>query len=162
MCLKCGLSTSNPKFCTRSCAASYNNTQEPKRKPLHECKNCGSAINARSWYCKPCKEVITSSRSIANKRLGDYKSANANTGMAPYIREHARKTYIQCGRPLICTICLYDKHVDICHIKPVSSFTDDTYISTINDMSNLIALCKNHHWELDNGFLVLTAGVEPA
>lgn len=26
-------------------------------------------------------------------------------------------------------------------------------LSTINNISNLIALCRNHHWELDRGWL---------
>lgn len=29
-------------------------------------------------------------------------------------------------------------------------------ISDVNDPSNLVALCKNHHWEFDNGHLSLT------
>jgi predicted restriction endonuclease len=45
--------------------------------------------------------------------------------------------------------------VDIAHRKPVSKFSDDTRVSEINDISNLAALCKNHHWEFDHGTLEL-------
>jgi predicted restriction endonuclease len=54
-----------------------------------------------------------------------------------------------------CAICGYDLHIDICHIKPIKDFPDDAYIADINNTTNLIALCKNHHWELDHGLLIL-------
>ena len=50
-----------------------------------------------------------------------------------------------------CLSCGYSKHVEICHIKGISKHDDDTPISKINDLKNLITLCRNHHWELDNG-----------
>jgi predicted restriction endonuclease len=47
----------------------------------------------------------------------------------------------------------YDKHYDTCRIKEVKSFPGTVKISEINHISNLIALCKNHHWELDHGLM---------
>jgi predicted restriction endonuclease len=43
--------------------------------------------------------------------------------------------------------------VEVAHIKAVSNFSEDSLISEINDISNLIGLCPNHHWEYDNGLL---------
>ena len=40
-CLSCGNETKNPKFCSKSCSASYNNKKFPKRKPEHKCIDCG-------------------------------------------------------------------------------------------------------------------------
>lgn len=37
-CEHCGKLTKNPRFCDRSCAASFNNAKAPKRKPEHSCK----------------------------------------------------------------------------------------------------------------------------
>ena len=34
-------------------------------------------------------------------------------------------------------------------------FDDNNTIAEINDISNLIGLCPNHHWEYDNGLLDL-------
>ena len=51
-----------------------------------------------------------------------------------------------------CQFCGYSKRVEVCHIKPISSFDKDTPIDTINDMSNLLILCPNCHWELDNKY----------
>lgn len=56
---------------------------------------------------------------------------------------------------LKCSNCGYDKHVEVCHIKSISSFNNESKISEINDISNLILLCPNCHWELDNGILKL-------
>ena len=49
-----------------------------------------------------------------------------------------------------CSNCGYDKHVEIAHIKAISTFDNSTLISVINSKENLMALCPNCHWELDN------------
>lgn len=71
------------------------------------------------------------------------------------IRKLAEKIYRESGKEFKCAICGYDKHVEIAHIKAVSEFPDDATIAEINDASNLIGLCPNHHWEYDNGILEL-------
>src|SRR5262249_47822344 len=43
-CETCGRPTSNPRFCSRSCAAVTNNAASPKRKPEGECRRCRTAI----------------------------------------------------------------------------------------------------------------------
>ena len=45
-CNECGKETDNPKFCSSSCSATYNNV-ERKRKPLKNCKNCGKEFFSR-------------------------------------------------------------------------------------------------------------------
>jgi predicted restriction endonuclease len=52
-----------------------------------------------------------------------------------------------------CKVCNYEKHIEVCHIKPVSDFNDNTLITDINDLNNLVALCPNHHWEFDAGII---------
>jgi predicted restriction endonuclease len=54
-----------------------------------------------------------------------------------------------------CEVCGYNTHVEVCHIKSVSSFSDDTLITEINSIDNLVGLCPNHHWEFDNGKIKL-------
>ena len=66
------------------------------------------------------------------------------------IRREAENIFKESGLGYKCFICGYDKHIEIAHIKSVSDFSDDTKISEINDIHNLIALCPNHHWEFDN------------
>lgn len=54
-----------------------------------------------------------------------------------------------------CAVCGYDNHVEVAHIKAVSSFPDTATIKEINAPDNVIGLCPNHHWEFDNGLLTL-------
>ena len=77
---------------------------------------------------------------------------NTTTGKTArsYIQKYARIIYQNSNKPKQCICCNYDKHYEVAHIKAVSDFNDDTLISEINDIDNLIALCPNHHWEYDN------------
>lgn len=79
---------------------------------------------------------------------------NANAGgKYPYIRRLSRNKYLASDKPKCCVVCGYDTHFDVAHIKDIKSFSDDSLISDVNSIDNLIALCKNHHWEFDNGLL---------
>lgn len=55
-----------------------------------------------------------------------------------------------------CQNCGYNKHVEVCHIKPIASYSEDTKLDEINCIDNLVVLCPNCHWELDNGVLELS------
>lgn len=72
---------------------------------------------------------------------------------ATNIRKHARKVYERSDKPKCCAICGYKHYYEVCHLRAVSDFPDDTLISEINKIDNLIALCPNHHWEFDHGLL---------
>ena len=71
------------------------------------------------------------------------------------IQKKARATYRSSDKPKSCVVCGYDKTYEVAHIRPVSDFNNDTTISEINHIDNLIALCPNHHWEFDNSKLNL-------
>jgi predicted ATP-dependent serine protease len=148
-CLNCNEINSNPKFCSRSCAASYNNKIFPKRKANYLCKTCLTKIRKGCSYCKECRKQ----NSIKYKTLGELKKGNANQYGYPMIRQDSRKTYIKSGKEMSCKVCKYSYHVDVCHIKDIKSFEDKTLILEINKLENLIALCKNHHYEFDKGDL---------
>jgi hypothetical protein len=144
ICLNCKTSTSNPKFCSRSCAASFNNKRPGvnRRKPEGSCRDCSQPIHSSRLYCKSCrtKKLVT-------------RTENSNLGRNPYVRNHARKLYIAAGRPLFCALCRYSTHVDICHIKDVRSYPVGTLYAVVNSQENILALCKNHHWEFDHDVL---------
>lgn len=57
-CINCNKQTNNPKFCGRSCAASYNNKINPKRKPENKCKICQQSISTSRKHCKKCWKLI--------------------------------------------------------------------------------------------------------
>ena len=104
--------------------------------------------------CKPLnltfpkiKRVNSSSKKELFDRRPNWWAA------ATTIRKAARAKYTNSDKPKKCAICGYDKYYEVCHIKPVSEFDDDTLIEEINNIDNLIALCPNHHWEYDNGLI---------
>lgn len=49
-----------------------------------------------------------------------------------------------------CEKCGYDKHINVCHIKAIKNHLPTDTIAKINSPTNLIGLCPNCHWELDN------------
>lgn len=58
ICLFCGKTTLNPKFCNSSCAASYNNSIYPKRtKKQYFCIACGIVLHTVTKYCNTCINI---------------------------------------------------------------------------------------------------------
>ena len=157
-CLKCNIETSNPKFCSRSCAAKFNNTKYPKRLVESKCKRCKSPCSKSRTYCFVCWNIVLSERSIDlwdSTMLKDMKgngTAN-NGGRYPYIRTLSRKKYMKSSLPKKCKICNYSLHIEICHIKDINKWDESSLISEVNSLENLVALCRNHHWEFDNGYI---------
>ena len=155
-CKECDCKTSNPKFCGRSCAVTYNNRKYPKRQPEGNCKACQKPNSSDRTYCKPCWESI-GYIDWTKVTLAEIKEGgNANyRGRYPYLRTMTRKDYLRSDRPKECWVCGYDKHFEVCHIKDIKDFLDTAFVSEISDPSNTVALCRNHHWEFDNGLLEL-------
>lgn len=69
------------------------------------------------------------------------------------IQKKARELYFENNKLPKCAICGYSNHIEVAHIKSVAEFDNNITIAEINSLSNLIALCPNHHWEFDNGLL---------
>jgi len=152
-CLHCGELTTNKKFCSRSCAASYNNIKIPKRKKTKKCKACNSHIVSDRTYCKQCFDAYFK-RDFNKLTLRDcqnvYGSRNA---YHTTVRTHAQQLAKKYNKLEKCYICGYTLHVDCCHIIPVSDFPLNTTIIVVNALKNLIGLCKRCHWELDHGYI---------
>lgn len=53
-CVVCNKETTNPKFCSRSCAATFNNKETPKRKPEGACQQCGTTLSRSKKLCLEC------------------------------------------------------------------------------------------------------------
>lgn len=153
-CLRCGKLTRNPKYCSRSCAAIDINHIQPKRKRKVKefvCVSCGKPTKERRKYCDDCApnslKWLTRSIGVLS-RDGYYQ-------MYRVIRALARRIYKESGRPLVCQVCGYATHVEISHLRAISSFDKEALIAQVNDLDNLVAFCPNHHWEFDNGLIDL-------
>lgn len=139
-------------FCSQSCAAKFNNSINPKRKKQahYHCSICGSEIPLNRKYCKSCRDKIYENK--VQRTIADFHSERSYQ-INSKIRTFARTKIKQSGVPMVCQICGYDKHVEIHHIKPISSFSTDTTIDEVNNINNLAVLCPNCHWEADNGLI---------
>lgn len=112
------------------------------KKILERCKALGVELNLE--YNSP----------ILNMTKGELFGCRKNWQSArTAIRKLADSIFKRSNKPRECAICGYNKHIEIAHIKGVSEFSDDSLVSEINDINNLVALCPNHHWEFDSGQL---------
>lgn len=130
------------------------------------CLNCESDIsglltrtrhNQNRKFCNRSCAAIYGNKHSPKKRRTILVLTNPDVTKIEVTRQdigyHARLTYKESGKPEQCAYCSYDKAFDVCHIKPVNKFANETRVIEINDINNLIALCKNHHWELDHDLL---------
>lgn len=150
-------SKSNLRYCNRICLAqSKIKVKSMCKKQSKSCSICNTNISGKNKYCELCKsQKIPSSYNCTKKEMFD-KCKNWQSARTQ-IRKHAKLIFNNYIKTNKCSICNYSKHIEICHIKPVKDFSDNCLLSQINNPNNLVALCPNHHWEFDNGFLILEA-----
>ena len=161
-CPNCKKETTNPKYCSRSCAAIFTNKLSPKRKLTKKCSKCENIVrNYRSRLCENHfqEKNFESHEEYKNRTMGFYRSKECLKKLhKSSIHAHVRGL---CGlwlkhlKTRSCNICGYKLHVELCHIKPLSSFSDDALISEVNSENNVVQLCRNCHWELDHGLVEL-------
>jgi hypothetical protein len=145
--------TSPNHYCSIKCAAQVNCKLTTKRTVEGACAFCGKAISSSLKFCsRSCRQEATSVQ--YNTTLGEYRGRLTRRNFHINLREQSRREYRLSGRPFKC-FCGYDKHVNICHIRAVKDFPDSALLKTVSHADNLVALCPNHHWEFDNGFLTL-------
>lgn len=156
----CSAPTPNPAFCSRSCAVTIHNAITPKRSRVNRtCKHCGVALVGRRTVCDECNPFLVDWDTVAIQDL----QGRAKYQISAQIRCMARRAYRAAGLPRHCAVCGYSATFDVCHIVAIKDFPATASIASVNARENLVALCKNHHWELDHGILKLAlAGVEPA
>jgi hypothetical protein len=151
-------------FCSRNCSASYNNKIKPKRKLTRICSRKGCNKHVKSYKHSLCDEhyieYINNKRSYYYKKtIGEYRGRKSVRDKHPsWISSHIRVIGRTMNADLLkkpCKICGYDKHVELCHIKPISEFKDDEKISDVNSVKNVVQLCRNCHWEFDHGIVEL-------
>lgn len=122
------------KFCNCSCAAKYNNKFVRKRTLKAE---------------RPKKVAIF--RVNENVTLASLLGKGASK--YALVREKARKKLCFYGVEKKCAVCGYSLHVEIHHRKGCREFPDDTLLSEVNQLDNLVYLCRNHHYEADHGYI---------
>lgn len=139
------------KFCNHTCAAKYNNlgANSPNRlraKPPKLCDMCDQRIERKSTRCMPCRSIASKERIENSSRIGVVRTV---------LSEHARSVLFRDGI-IPCVMCGYTFVVEAAHLKAVKDFPRNAIIKEVNDRSNLVPLCPNHHLEFDRGKLSLT------
>lgn len=144
-------------FCSVSCSAIWNNRNSTGHKLRLEkatqpryCPECSSNMIKRSkgWRCPNCS-ISYLKDTIRYKTLAEIMRLNKNAHSR--IRSHARHVFYGSNPDMKCFRCGYDTFIEVCHIRAIKSFSPDSLIQEINDLSNLIGLCPNCHWEYDHG-----------
>jgi 5-methylcytosine-specific restriction endonuclease McrA len=108
----------NNAFCSRSCAASYNNSQSPKRKAtFHNCPGCGiSTRDSDGVYCS--SDCYQSNRAFVpdevkrtrrNEVSANYRSSLKNQTPNNADRAAMREFYLKCP-----------EGYEVDHIVPIS------------------------------------------
>lgn len=132
-------------FCSRSCSAKTNNfgrVRTVKQKPVKEKKN-------------------RTTQEIKLLTLGELQAALAVKGKHTSWKNSQVRVYNRNWNrdltKLPCQRCKYSFHVELAHIKSLAEFSTGDLIKEINSPSNILVLCRNCHWEFDNGKLKLEA-----
>lgn len=159
-CVRCGAATTNPRFCTRSCAAVFNNSTGRTGRPVAKridwrCARCNGPAPPERSTCNTCVTHIKANDGsyVDPAVITKGQLVTKDTQKYRRIRDYARRYARPAGVLESCCICGYTLHVECAHIVPIQSYGDDTLIAVINHPSNLCGLCPNHHWEYDNGLL---------
>lgn len=108
------------------------------------CRSCTVPLDeshGKRVYCFICRPIFDRYTATIGS-LGRYSKSR--------ISKDAIKTCAEARVPKICSRCNFSLHVEVCHVKSVSSFPKDTLLSVVNDINNLIVLCPNCHWKFDN------------
>lgn len=156
------------KFCSKACVSRRNWQEGVLARKEYRCEGCNvilprerskktGELKRRRRFCGQCLLVRKSKGVLFGHRTkAELFSIRANWQSARgAIQRHARDMLVRSDQPLACVVCGYSKYVEVAHVKSVSSFSGESTLDEINSVSNLVALCPNHHWEFDNGVLEL-------
>lgn len=142
-CQTCNKKTSNPKFCSRSCSAIFNNKKYPKRSPqLKPCNLCGQpCTNNRNKYCsKKC--VIQHQRMLKDQIIHDHGFGDG------HYHNRTIRQYLIRNNGNYCMIC--GLNADDWNGKSITLIVDHIDgKSDNNHLDNLRIVCPNCDSQLD-------------
>jgi len=158
------VSASGRNYCSSYCSAKVNGlgrqTNPPKKR---NCKRCNteffnSKAHTNKFHCKACVDSSSvDPEHHKTKTKKEYNEILSVKGKHPSWLNAAVRGFCRSWNASIaklpCQKCGYALHIELCHIKPVSVFGEETTLGEINHPDNILVLCRNHHWEFDNGHL---------
>lgn len=151
-CQNCNKETTNPKFCSKSCSATYNNKIHIKRQRTKKCKVCDILISSDRTFCN--KECYSKGRS---------KRRSLKPKGYPRLKSFRTKIKYESvqykgGK---CAICNYNKCIKALEFHHLDPTQKDFSISSISksfesikkELDKCILLCANCHREVHAGIL---------
>ena len=155
-CQLCGSETYNAKYCSRSCSATANNSLYPKKsKTLKFCsiKDCLNELpTKRATLCVEHNPLLVD---YDNLTIGQLRLGRTAHRFSTIVRSRARINFRNSNKPAICIFCGYSLSIEVAHLHAISAYSSDTVLAVVNHIDNLEAMCRNCHWEFDNGYLTL-------
>lgn len=154
-------------FCSRSCAAKYNNKKYPKKKKKVDNTVCPKCARKKYGTSELCKDCETKQRTIQKREreLGSfigYDKGKYLTHKCQTVRKDARFFMEnESKQEKVCKYCHnheFDDILEVHHIKSILSFDRRTKLKEINNDDNLVWLCPNHHAMLELGIIDLNNG----
>lgn len=140
-------------FCSQSCSASFNNkgiTRNPKN-PNKTC-SCGNKKTKISISCNSCKLQRISDITLDKPISALYEFSGGSSTKYNRIRIHARRLMKLHRIQKHCAKCNhneFDSIVEVCHLRQLNTFPDNTLLREANSLLNLAYLCPSHHTLLD-------------
>lgn len=160
-CIECGKEVYKQKkilsgniFCSHSCSAKHSNAKRYKDSNKKSPCICGKNKSYRAALCHTCKHLNNLNKALTRTLKNATSHGNARTKWA-YVRKLAAKILQANNIEKKCYLCGFDLCLDVCHIKPISEFDENAFLSEVNSLENLIYLCPNHHKMLHKNMLSL-------
>jgi len=155
-CFNCQLDTSNPKFCSRGCAITHNNKNNPKRKRKRRCVSCESLVLSNRQYCDGCFEN-------RSHLWTDRKEANRF-----YVKESRKRIKFKAVdyKGGSCVVCGYNKclsALEFHHLEPSEKDFHLSHAATNTwswdrikiELDKCVLLCCRCHREIHAGLAIL-------
>lgn len=140
VCLQCSFSTKNPKFCSLSCAAKYNNNNNlPKRKKTKRCSSCNELILSSRTYCEECWNPNARSSTKIKRWLNEEWPGGTIYGLSDTVRN-----YLIHMSGKACQKCGFDK-VHPQDNRPILEINHIDGNGINHSPENLEVLCPNCH-----------------
>lgn len=147
-CIQCGKKTENPKFCNKSCSASWTNKNFPKKRKnlkISECLNCSKVFeynpsHSKGKYCSNSCQMHFKKSQIIEMWKKDPKSSiktgyKISSTIRNYLIEKAEKK---------CSLCKWGEMNEHTGNVPLEIHHIDGDCSN-NSEENLQVLCPNCH-----------------
>ena len=143
-CLQCGSNTENPKFCNRSCAATYNNLsgKANRRKPEGKCVLCQKETLTSRTYCVDCW-ALHKNKAKSEHKLELWLNGTLSGGSDRKLLTVVREYVLRSSNYACCKCGFNTPHPDDGNtVLEINHINGD---GTDHRKENLEALCPNCH-----------------